>query len=34
VLFGWIFWRYGVICSAVCHCAANAIHLLLIPVLF
>lgn len=34
VLLGWMFWRWGLPYSAVCHCAANAIHLLLMPLLF
>ncbi len=34
LLLGWVFWRWGLPYAAVCHCAANAIHLLLMPVLF
>lgn len=34
LLLGWVFWRWGLPYSILCHCAANAIHLLLIPVLF
>lgn len=34
VLLGWVFWRWGTPYSAVAHCAANGIHLLLIPLLF
>ena len=32
--FGWIFWRWGLPYSIFCHCAANTIHLLLMPALF
>lgn len=34
LLLGWIFWRWGLPYSIICHCLANAIHLLLIPFLF
>ena len=34
LLLGWIFWRWGLPYSALCHCAANGIHLLLEPFLF
>lgn len=34
LLLGWVFWRWGLPYSIICHCMANAIHLLLIPVLF
>jgi membrane protease YdiL (CAAX protease family) len=34
MLLGWVFWRRGLPYSIVCHCAANAIHLVLMPLLF
>jgi membrane protease YdiL (CAAX protease family) len=34
VAFGWVFWRWGLPYSIVCHCVANATHLLLMPALF
>lgn len=34
LLLGWIFWRWGLPYSIACHCTANAVHLLLIPVVF
>jgi membrane protease YdiL (CAAX protease family) len=34
VLLGWVFWRRGLPYSIVCHAAANATHLLLMPLLF
>jgi len=34
LLLGWIFWRRGLPYSIACHAAANATHLLLMPVLF
>ena len=34
VFLGWVFWRRGLMSSSICHCTANAIHLLLIPALF
>ena len=34
LLLGWIFWRWGLPCSIVCHSAANGIHLLLEPFSF
>ena len=33
-LLGWVFWRRGLPYSIVCHSAANATHLVLMPVLF
>ena len=33
-LLGWVFWRWGLPYSSICHCAANGIHLLLMPALF
>lgn len=33
-LFGWVFWRWGLPYSSICHCAANGIHLVLMPALF
>jgi membrane protease YdiL (CAAX protease family) len=34
LLLGWVFWRRGLPYSIACHAAANATHLLLMPVLF
>ena len=34
LLLGWVFWRWGLPCSIICHGAANGIHLLLEPFLF
>ncbi len=34
LLLGWIFWRWGLPYSILCHCTANAVHLMLWPVLF
>jgi len=34
LLLGWVFWRWGLPYSIVCHSAANGIHLLLMPLLF
>ena len=34
LLLGWVFWRWGLPYSAICHCTANGVHLLLIPALF
>ena len=34
LLLGWIFWRWGLPYSSVCHCTANGVHLLLMPALF
>ena len=34
LLLGWIFWRWGLVCSIASHCAANGMHLLLMPALF
>lgn len=34
LLLGWIFWRWGLPYSTVCHSTANATHLLLAPALF
>ena len=34
LLLGWIFWRWGLPYSSVCHCAANAVHLVLMPMFF
>ena len=34
LVFGWVFWRWGLPYAVVCHCAANLIHLLLMPFLF
>lgn len=34
VAFGWVFWRWGLAYSMICHCVANATHLLLMPALF
>lgn len=34
IIFGWIFWRWGIPYSIIAHCMANAAHLLLWPVLF
>lgn len=34
VAFGWVFWRWGLPYSTVCHCVANATHLLLMPAFF
>lgn len=34
LLLGWVFWRWGLPYSIACHSAANAIHLVLIPVVF
>jgi membrane protease YdiL (CAAX protease family) len=34
VLLGWVFWRRGLPYSIVCHSTANAIHLVLMPLLF
>jgi membrane protease YdiL (CAAX protease family) len=34
LLLGWVFWRWGLAYSIACHCAANGIHLLLMPALF
>lgn len=34
VVFGWIFWRWGLPYSIASHCTANGIHLLLMPLLF
>ena len=34
LLLGWVFWRWGLLYSALCHCAANGIHLLLILLVF
>lgn len=34
VVFGWIFWRWGLGYAMVSHCAANGVHLLLMPYLF
>ena len=34
MVLGWVFWRRGLAYSIVCHCAANATHLVLMPVLF
>jgi membrane protease YdiL (CAAX protease family) len=31
---GWVFWRRGLPYSIACHVAANATHLILMPVLF
>ena len=34
LLLGWIFWRWGLPYSILCHCTANAVHLLLWRALF
>lgn len=34
LIFGWVFWRWGLPYSIISHCMANAVHLLLWPVLF
>ena len=34
LLLGWVFWRGGLPYSILCHCAANGIHLVLMPLLF
>lgn len=34
LLLGWVFWRRGLPYSIVCHCTANATHLMLMPLLF
>ena len=34
LLLGWIFWRWGLPYSIVCHGTTNAVHLLAMPVLF
>ena len=34
LLMGWSFWRWGLPYSIVIHCTANAVHLVLWPVLF
>lgn len=34
VVLGWVFWRKGLPYSIACHGTANAVHLLLTPVLF
>lgn len=34
LLLGWVFWRWGFGYCSICHCTANAIHLLLIPTFF
>jgi len=34
LLLGWVFWRRGLPYSILCHAAANATHLLLMPALF
>ncbi len=34
LLLGWIFWRWGLPYSIVCHSAANAVHLVALPVFF
>jgi membrane protease YdiL (CAAX protease family) len=34
MVLGWVFWHLGLPYSILCHCAANAIHLVLMPVLF
>ena len=34
LLLGWVFWRRGLPYSIACHSAANATHLLLMPLLF
>lgn len=34
LLLGWVFWRWGLAYSAVCHSAINGIHLLLEPLVF
>lgn len=34
VVFGWVFWRWGLPYAIICHCVANAMHLLLMPTLF
>ena len=31
---GWIFWRWGLPYAMVAHCTANAVHLVLWPVVF
>ena len=33
-LLGWVFWRWGLPYSIACHCTANGIHLLVMPVFF
>ena len=33
-LLGWVFWRWGLPYSIVCHCTANGIHLLVMPIFF
>jgi membrane protease YdiL (CAAX protease family) len=33
-LLGWVFWRWGLPYAVVCHCTANGIHLLVMPVFF
>ena len=34
VVFGLVFWRWGLPHSMLAHCAANGAHLLLMPALF
>jgi membrane protease YdiL (CAAX protease family) len=34
LLLGWVFWRWGLPYSIICHCAANGIHWLVMPLLF
>ncbi|MGH9794241.1 MAG: CPBP family glutamic-type intramembrane protease [Candidatus Acidiferrales bacterium] len=34
LLLGWVFWRWGLPYSIMCHFTANATHLMLAPALF
>lgn len=34
VLLGWVFWRWGLPYSIICHCMANAVHLVAWPAIF
>lgn len=34
LLLGWVFWRWGLPYSIMCHSMANAAHLMLAPALF